>query len=96
MNNSLVFNQSKVSERARIFVDSLERRRNPHIRDYGGLGERSGHIEDYTLYQEKRDLERYRSFMNSSAYDDVRDAEKRLNGKKLVRRKLRSIYTEEV
>lgn len=32
-------------------------------------------IEDYSIYQEKKDLESYRRFMNSSAYDEVRKVE---------------------
>ena len=30
-------------------------------------------IEDYSIYQEKKDLESYKSFMNSSAYDEIKE-----------------------
>lgn len=64
-----------VGNNALKFVESLEKRRNPHIRDYGSCSERGGHIEDYSISQEKKDLERYKHFMNSSAYDDIRAVE---------------------
>ena len=34
-------------------------------------------IEDYSIYQEKKDLESYRRFMNSSAYDEIKECEVR-------------------
>lgn len=43
------------------------------------LGEREGTIEDYSTYQEPRDLENYKSFLNSSAYDEVRKVETELD-----------------
>ena len=47
--------------------------RNPHIRDCVSLGEKYGTIEDYSQYQEQKDLESYRKFLNSSAYDDIKE-----------------------
>lgn len=32
-------------------------------------------IEDYSIYQEKRDLERYKRFMNSSSYDYIKEVQ---------------------
>lgn len=32
-------------------------------------------IEDYSIYQEKKDLELYRRFINSSAYDEVKEVQ---------------------
>jgi len=29
-------------------------------------------IEDYSIYQEEKDLQSYRCFMNSSAYDEIK------------------------
>ena len=72
-----------VESNAKRFVDSIERRRNPHIRDYGSAAERGGHLEDYYISQEKKDLENYRTFMNSSAYDDVRMAESEITSEDL-------------
>lgn len=65
----------EIGRNALKFIESLEKRRNPHIRDYGSCSERGGHIEDYSISQEKKDLERYKHFMNSSAYDDLRIVE---------------------
>lgn len=36
--------------------------------------ERMGVIEDYSVYQEQRDLDNYRKFMNCSDYDIIKDA----------------------
>ena len=72
-----------IESNAKRFVDSIEKRRNPHIRDYGSAAERGGHLEDYYVSQEKKDLESYRAFMNSSAYDDVRLAESEITPEEL-------------
>ena len=32
-------------------------------------------IEDYSIYQEKKDLESYRRFMNSSSYDEIKEVQ---------------------
>lgn len=37
--------------------------------------ERMNAIEDYSIYQEKKDLESYRRFMNSSAYDEIKEVQ---------------------
>lgn len=34
--------------------------------------ERMGAIDDYSIYQEKKDLESYKRFMNSSSYDEIK------------------------
>lgn len=60
---------------AKRFVNNIDKMRNPHIRDCVSLEEKYGSVEDYSQYQEQIDLKRYYSFMNSSAYDDIRDVE---------------------
>ncbi len=57
------------------------------------LGEREETIGDYYTYQEQRDLERYKRFINSSAYDDVRKAEEDIS-KPLTLEKLRKRSAE--
>lgn len=32
-------------------------------------------IEDYSIYQEKKDLESYKRFMNSSSYDEIKEVQ---------------------
>lgn len=58
------------------FINLLEcgKLKNYHVR-LCSLSERDGLISDYSKGQEQRDLELYKSFMNSSSYDDIRDAE---------------------
>lgn len=75
---------------AERFMDNIDRMRNPHIRDCVSLSEKYGTIEDYSEYQEQRDLENYKSFINSSAYDDVKDVESEI-GKQLTLSNLRKI-----
>lgn len=57
------------------FVDNIENMKNPHLRDCVSLGEREGTIEAYSLYQERKDLENYKEFLNSSAFDEIRGGE---------------------
>lgn len=57
---------------AERFIDNIDKMRNPHVRDCVGLSEKCGTIEDYSEDQEQKDLKRYRSFINSSAYDDIK------------------------
>lgn len=64
--------------------------KNPHIRDCVSLSEKEGTIEDYSVYQEQNDLEKYRSFINSSAYDDIKETEPEM-GKQLTLTNLRKI-----
>lgn len=52
-------------------MDNLNKMKNPHTNDYVNLSEKGETIEDYSAYQEKRDLERYKKFLNSFAYDDI-------------------------
>lgn len=98
LNNS-VYNQSNshsneaiVCEKTHVekFTDNITNMRNPHIRDCVSLSEKYGAIEDYSGYQEQRDLENYKSFINSSAYDDVKEAESEIE-KQLTLIKLRKI-----
>lgn len=82
----------KLSEKthAEIFFDGIDKMRNPHIRDCVSLSEKDGTIEDYSKYQERIDLERYKSYINSSAYDDIREYESKKQ-KKLTLTDLRKI-----
>ena len=64
---------------AEKFVDNIENMKSPHLRNCGSLSEREGAIEDYSTYQEPRDLENYKSFLNSSAYDEVREVKTELD-----------------
>ena len=63
-------NQIDSLEHAKEFVNNIEKMRNPHIMDYPTFAEKNGIIEDYSIRQEKRDLENYRIFLNSFAGDD--------------------------
>lgn len=60
---------------AERFVENIETMKNPHIRDCVSLGDREGTIEDYSAHQERKDLEHYKEFLNSSAFDEVKGAE---------------------
>lgn len=75
---------------AKKFVDNIDKMRNPHIRDCVSLEEKYGSIEDYSEYQEQRDLENYKHFINSQAYDDLKEAESEI-GEQLTLSKLRKI-----
>lgn len=76
-------NYTKVKVVNHNFIDKIENMKNSHIRDCVSLGEKYGTIEDYSQYQERKDLENYRKFLNSSAYDDVKESEG-LSFKKLL------------
>ena len=58
------------------FINLLEcgKMRNHHV-CLCSISERGGFIPDYSENQEQRDLKRYKRFMNSSNYDDIRNAE---------------------
>ena len=75
---------------AERFIDNITNMRNPHIRDCVSLSEKYGTIEDYSEYQEQRDLENYKNFINSSAYDDIKESESLIE-KQLTLTKLRKI-----
>lgn len=75
---------------AEKFVASLEKRKNPHLRDYVSLSEKTGTIENYSEYQEQRDLENYKRFIQSFAYDDIKEVEEEI-GKTLTLTNLRKI-----
>jgi len=64
------------------FVNLLEcgKLRNHHVRLYS-ISEKDGFIPDYSKNKEQRDLERYKRFINSSSYDDIRDAETEIDFK---------------
>ncbi|MBE6159552.1 MAG: hypothetical protein E7157_00680 [Lactobacillales bacterium] len=68
-------NYTKIKAVNYSFIEKVEKMRNPHIRDCVSLGEKYGVIEDYSQYQEKKDLEEYRKFMNCSAYDEIKEEE---------------------
>lgn len=102
LNNS-VYNQSNAHSNETVvceqtpaerFINNIEKMRNPHIRDCVSLSEKSGSIEDYSEHQEQRDLEKYKSFINSSAYDEVKEEESSIEeeiGEPLTLAKLRKI-----
>lgn len=81
--NNAIYNQSNAQSNetiveqihAKRFVDNIENMKNLHLRDCVSLGEREGTIEDYSLYQERNDLENYKKFLNSSAFDEIREVE---------------------
>lgn len=75
---------------AKRFISNIEKMRNPHIRDYVSLSEKYASIEDYSEYQEQKDLESYRRFLNSFAYDDIKEIETQI-GKKLALSNVRKI-----
>lgn len=58
---------------AEKFCRKIETMRNPHIRDYGSFSEMFGMVPDYLKTQEQRDLENYAYFMNSFAFDEIKD-----------------------
>ncbi len=98
LNNS-IYNQSNshsneaiVCEKTPVerFVDNIDKMRNPHIRDCVSLSEKYGTIEDYSEYQEQRDLESYKNFINSFAYDDIKETESEIE-KQLTLTNLRNI-----
>lgn len=64
-----------IADKAREFVENIDKMKSPHKMEINSC-EKFGKIEDYSLYQEQRDLENYKRFINSSAYDDVKDVEK--------------------
>lgn len=63
---------------AKRFIDNIDQMRNPHIRDCVDSSEKSGTIEDYSKYQEQSDLARYRRFISSSAYDEIKEVETKM------------------
>lgn len=95
MDNNTVIVSEPLNAHAETFFNNIEKMRNPHIRDYGTCSERFGKIEDYSELQEQKDLKRYYHFINSSAYDDIKNAESELtlneNNKKLTLTLLRKI-----
>lgn len=58
------------------FIQSLElgkfknRLKNGEVTDTERM---KNAIEDYSIYQEKKDLESYKRFMNSSSYDEIKE-----------------------
>ncbi len=96
--NNAIYNQSNAHSNEAIvritlaekFVVSLETRKNPHLRDCVSLNEKYGTIKDYFEYQEQRDLENYKKFINSSAYDDIKETESEIE-KTLTLTNLRKI-----
>lgn len=64
--------QEGTSENAKKFVDSINQMKSYHQSEIS-FSERLGTINDYSGFQEQRDLENYRMFMNSSAYDSIKD-----------------------
>lgn len=76
----LVANKTIICEKtpAERFVDNIDKMRNSHRRDCVSSSEKDGTVEDYSEYQEKKDLEKYKNFINSSAYDDIKEIESKI------------------
>lgn len=64
-------------EAAKRLVENIPNLKSSH-KDFGTGAEKDGSIEDYTVYQEQKDLETYRRFLSSFAYDDVKEAEEKI------------------
>lgn len=62
---------------AKRFVENIPNLKNSH-KVFGTGAEKDGSIEDYTVYQNQKDLETYKSFLSSFAYDDVKEAEEQI------------------
>ena len=74
-------NNNNYSIHARKFVDNIENMKSPHKNEID-CSERFGSIEDYSVYQEQKDLKNYKTYLNSSAYDFEREAEERMHSSK--------------
>jgi len=58
------------SDNTEIFFSNFVERKNPHL--YAcSFNEKYGLIKDYSLEQEKRDLENFKFFINSSERDEL-------------------------
>lgn len=87
--NSSLNNDSKSNKNAKKLVDNIDKMKSPHKSEIS-CSERFGTIEDYTQYQEQKDLNNYKTFINSSAYDDIKEAESEISHqKKLTLKDLR-------
>lgn len=71
---------------AERFINNIDKMKNPHLRV-----EYETH-EDYSIDQEQKDLKRYKSFINSSQYDDIKEVESEM-GRKLSLNNLREIIS---
>lgn len=83
-------NNSISKEHAVRFIDNINKMRNLHIRNCGGICIVEYENEDYYENQEQKDLKNYKRFINSSAYDDIREVESGI-GKQLTLSSLRKI-----
>lgn len=82
------------NENARRFVDNIDKMKSPHKSEIT-CSEKFGTIEDYSIDQQQRDLKEYLSFINSSAYDDIKEAESEISPqKKLTINDLRKISAQ--
>lgn len=63
------------------WLENIYKMKSPHKMAISSC-EKFGTIIDYTLYQEQRDLENYKRFINSSAYDDIKDVEEQMTYQK--------------
>ncbi len=89
--NSLSSNEGHITKKTptKSFIDNIDKMRNSHIRNCTGLY-MGYEYEDYSKNQEQKDLEYYKRFINSSAYDDIREVEVEM-GKTLTLSKLGKI-----
>ena len=65
------------SIQARNFTDNIEKMKSPHKSEID-CSEEFGTIENYSSYQEQKDLNNYKRYLNSSAYDSEREIEERM------------------
>ena len=49
-----------------------------HHKNEIDCSEKFGSIEDYSIYQEQKDLNNYKKYINSSAYDMEREIENKI------------------
>lgn len=62
---------------ARKFMDNIEKMKSPHKSEID-CSEKFGTIENYSGYYEQNDLKKYKSYLNSSAYDFEKEIEERM------------------
>lgn len=90
--NNIIYQQSNShssehvilsSTNASRFYENIDKMKSPHKAEITS-SERFGSIEDYSEYQEQKDLKNYKSFINSSAYDDVKKVETEMGHQKIL------------
>ncbi len=80
-NQNIAHSHETITTKALELVENIDKIKSPHKMEITS-DEKFGSIEDYTLSQEQRDLKRYKEFINSSAYDDLKDIEVEISKEK--------------